>query len=39
MHFPGAITNMMQIDLGKGVGMGVGGVGTSSGGMTPGSAE
>lgn len=42
MHFPGSITNMMQIDLANngGGGGGVGGLGGNSGsGMTPGSAE
>ena len=34
MHFPGSITNMMQIDLANNGGGGGGG-----GGMTPGSAE
>lgn len=37
MHFPGSITNMMQIDLGNGARGGAGGEGAGSN-LTPGSA-
>ena len=38
MHFPGSITNMMQIDLVNG-NVGSSGGGGGGGGMTPGSVE
>ena len=37
MHFPGSITNMMQIDLGNGA-RGAGGEGGAGSNLTPGSA-